>query len=103
MGYNAPDQAALEQARDKATRESPFTTLANGIEEHKDYWANNGGSPNPDSFFPGFEAGWHAAVEALSNGQDLPDAENQGKGEEEWEWKHGFKAGARDAQHAGSN
>lgn len=76
---------------------------ADQSEAHKDHWANNGGSPNPDSYFPGFEAGWNAAVQALSDGQELPDAEAQGKNDDEWEWKHGFKQGVKDAQQAGSN
>lgn len=74
---------------------------ANPSDAHKNYWAGNGGSPDPDSFFPGFEAGWNAACEALANGGDLPDADAQGKGDDVWEWKHGFKQGAEAAQQAG--
>jgi hypothetical protein len=72
-------------------------------EGHRSYWEANGGSPNPDSFFPGFEAGWKATCEALSNGQQAPNSEDQGKSDDEWEWKHGFKKGTQDAEQAGSN
>lgn len=75
-------------------------------EQHRDYWANNGGSPHPDIFFPGFESGWHAAIQKLSNGEGIPDAEqaarDAGKSEEEWEWTHGFKQGAAAAEQAGN-
>ncbi|KAI9633505.1 uncharacterized protein MKK02DRAFT_38159 [Dioszegia hungarica] len=91
MGFTRPDQATLEQYRDAATQ------------GHKSYWEQNGGSPNPDSYFPGYEAGWNTAAGALEQGLGLPDAEAQGKGDEEWEWKHGFKQGAKDVEKAGSN
>jgi hypothetical protein len=72
-------------------------------EQHRAYWAENGGSPHPDIYFPGFEAGWHAACDALEKGEGLPDANAQGKSEDEWEWVHGFKQGALDAQKAGES
>jgi hypothetical protein len=82
-------------------------------EQHRDYWANNGGSPNPDSFFPGFECGWNDAKDALSSGNDIPSddeladwAKNRagetGQPEDSWEWEHGFKQGAVACKEAGS-
>ncbi|GFZ43911.1 hypothetical protein JCM24511_01631 [Saitozyma sp. JCM 24511] len=101
MGFNAPDQATLEQYRNAAEK------------EHRDYWAANGGSPNPDSFFPGYERGWNDAKAALSSGNDTPEGDDlanwaktrageTGQPEDSWEWEHGFKRGAADVKQAGS-
>jgi hypothetical protein len=86
------------------------TTDTSRTAQHRDYWANNGGSPNPDSYFPGFEAGWNDTKEKLSNGEEFPgdlkahanDRANQtGQPEGSWEWEHGFIAGAEACRQAG--
>lgn len=68
------------------------------VEEHKAFWEQNGGSPRPEDYFPGFEAGWNAAAEALSGRNDIPGddagleqwakdrAGDHGMGEDAWEW-----------------
>ncbi|WVQ95552.1 hypothetical protein IAU59_002649 [Kwoniella sp. CBS 9459] len=100
MGFNAPNHDQLKEARDAADA------------NHKSYWEANGGSPHPETYFPGFERGWADAVEALSSGNSLPDdlaswakqrAQESGQAEDAWEWEHGFKAGAEAARAAGEN
>lgn len=110
MGFNPPDQDALEQARDAAQGESispqqlcdPSLTIWTAA--HNDFWANNGHTPQDDTFFPGFEAGWHAAIEKLVNGEELPgDLEGWARemGSPHWEYEHGFRQGAEAARAAG--
>lgn len=79
------------------------------LESHADYWAANGGSPNPNMYAPGFSQGWDDALIFLS-AQGSPsemgfvhqwavrrqaEFESQGHklGRAAWEWEHGFKQG----------
>lgn len=81
------------------------------IAAHNDFWANNGYTPEANTFFPGFEAGWHAAIEKLVNGEELPGdleawaREHYGSlgtpGSPHWEFEHGFRQGAEAVQGAG--
>ncbi|OXB33360.1 cytoplasmic protein [Cryptococcus neoformans] len=83
--------------------------LQNGHKSHADYWAANGGSPNPDMYAPGFSQGWDDALIFLS-AQGSPsemgfvhqwavrrqaEFESQGHklGHAAWEWEHGLKQG----------
>jgi hypothetical protein len=63
-------------------------------------------------YFPGFERGWNDACAALSSGNQVPDdieqwavqrAEELGETGDNWEWRHGFKAGVEKAREAGQN
>lgn len=70
------------------------------IENHNYYWQAQGVTVD-GNFIPAYVLGWNAACEALPNGEPLPKAEEQGRGEGEWEFIHGFKRGAEEAQRAG--
>ena len=79
---------------------------------HKQYWEENGGSPHPETFFPGFEHGWNDTCAALSTGNEFPAdldgwakqrAQETGQPEDAWEWEHGFKQGAAAAKQAGEH
>jgi len=71
---------------------------------HNEFWSNNGHTPEHGTFFPGFEAGWNAAIEKLQAGEELPgDLEQWAKdsGSHHWEFEHGFRQGAEAARGAG--
>ena len=108
MGFIAPDQSALEQLRDQALcmypRLYPLSSCSLMPANHNDFWSQNGHQPEDGTFFPGFEAGWHAAIEKLQNGEELPgDLEQWAKdsGSHHWEFEHGFRQGAEAARGAG--
>lgn len=79
------------------------------IGAHTGYWAQNGGSPNPAVFAPGFAQGWDDAVVFLSyqggtsemgfvdrwadrRREDFERAHHQ-LGPAAWEWLEGFRQG----------
>ena len=79
-------------------------------DKHNDYWAQNGYEVRDGTFFPGFETGWHDAVEVLSTGNQIPGdlddwakkrAQEKGQPEGTWEWEHGHKQGVKAAEQAG--
>lgn len=62
------------------------------------------------TFFPGFETGWHDAINVLESGNQIPDdldawakqrAKEKDVPEGTWEWEHGHKQGVVAAQKAG--
>jgi hypothetical protein len=83
----------------------PLDPLTYDKASHRDFWSNNGHqSEDENGFFPGFETGWHAAIEKLQNGEDLPgDLEGWARehGSHHWEFEHGFRQGAEAAKAAG--
>ncbi|WVQ83628.1 hypothetical protein IAT38_005769 [Cryptococcus sp. DSM 104549] len=87
--------------------------LQNGHSSHTNFWANNGGSPDPAVYAPGFSQGWDDALIFLS-AQGMPSemgfvhqwaARRRGEfesgghklGKAAWEWEHGFKQGVEAA------
>lgn len=83
---------------------------------HKSYWQNNGGSPNPAVFTPGFSQGWDDALIFLS-AADGPsemgfvsqwanrrkanfEAGGQRLGNAAWEWETGFAQGVKACRQA---
>lgn len=76
---------------------------------HTGYWSQNGGSPNPAVYAPGFSQGWDDAVLFLSSQGGVSELgfvsrwadrrkeeyerSNQQLGPAAWEWEHGFKQG----------
>jgi glucan 1,3-beta-glucosidase len=86
------------------------------LDSHTQYWQNNGGSPNPAVFAPGYSQGWDDALLFLSARDGVSElgfieewarrrrSEYESKGDvlgkAAWEWEHGFKQGVVECQKA---
>ena len=93
-----PPPEAKQQAQDQ------------GHGEHKNYWANNGGSPDPEMYAPGFSQGWDDALIFLGDSRGVSEMgfvnqwaskrreefeRSHPLGKAAWEWEHGFRQGVQ--------